>query len=80
VCEALVSPSYSASPAAFAGRERGWPGPIPGTSKLSRLEENIGAAAIELMSDDLREIESTASKITVQGARYPEHLERMTNR
>src|SRR5438034_9039825 len=57
-----------------------WIVPIPGTTKLHRLEENIGAAAIELTSDDLREIESAASKITVQGARYPEKLERMTGR
>jgi aryl-alcohol dehydrogenase-like predicted oxidoreductase len=55
-----------------------WIVPIPGTRKLERLEENVGAAAIELASDDLREIESAASKITVQGARYPEHLERMS--
>jgi aryl-alcohol dehydrogenase-like predicted oxidoreductase len=55
-----------------------WIVPIPGTRKLERLEENIGAAAIELTSDDLREIESAASKIPVQGARYPEHLEQMT--
>jgi aryl-alcohol dehydrogenase-like predicted oxidoreductase len=54
--------------------------PIPGTTKLHRLEENIGAAAVELTSDDLREIESAASKITVQGARHPEELERMTGR
>lgn len=58
--------------------ERPWVVPIPGTRKLKRLEENIGAAAVELTSDDLRDIESAASKITVQGARYPEHLERMT--
>jgi aryl-alcohol dehydrogenase-like predicted oxidoreductase len=56
-----------------------WIVPIPGTRRLERLDENIGAAAVELTSDDLREIESAASKITVQGARYPEHLERMTN-
>jgi aryl-alcohol dehydrogenase-like predicted oxidoreductase len=55
-----------------------WIVPIPGTTKLHRLDENIGAAAIELTSDDLREIESAASQITVQGARYPEHLERRT--
>ncbi len=55
-----------------------WIVPIPGTTKLHRLDENIGAAAIELASDDLREIESAASQITVQGARYPEHLERRT--
>ena len=55
-----------------------WIVPIPGTTKLHRLEENIGAGAIELTSDDLREIESAASKIKVQGARYPEKLEKMT--
>jgi aryl-alcohol dehydrogenase-like predicted oxidoreductase len=54
--------------------------PIPGTTKLKRLEENIGAAAIELTQDDLRDIEGTASEINVQGARYPEKLERMTGR
>jgi aryl-alcohol dehydrogenase-like predicted oxidoreductase len=54
--------------------------PIPGTTKLHRLEENIEATAVELTADDLREIESAASKITVQGARYPEHLERRTGR
>ncbi len=58
--------------------QKPWIVPIPGTTKLGRLEENIGGAAVELTSDDLREIESAASKITVQGARYPEHLERMT--
>jgi len=57
--------------------QKPWIVPIPGTTKLSRLEENIGAAAIELTSDDLREIDSAASKITVQGERYPEHLQRM---
>jgi aryl-alcohol dehydrogenase-like predicted oxidoreductase len=57
-----------------------WIVPIPGTTKLSRLEENIGAAAIELTSEDLREIDSAASKITVQGARYPENLEQLTGR
>jgi len=58
--------------------QKPWIVPIPGTTKLHRLEENIGAAAIELTSDDLREIESAASKIKVQGARYPEKLEKMT--
>jgi len=57
-----------------------WIVPIPGTRKLARLEENIGAAAIELSIDDLRGIESAASKIAVQGARYPEEMERMTGR
>jgi len=52
--------------------------PIPGTTKLSRLEENIGSVAIRLTADDLREIDSASSKITVKGDRYPEHLQRMT--
>ena len=60
--------------------QKPWIAPIPGTTKLHRLEENIGAAEIELTPDDRREIESAASKITVQGARYPEHLEQMTGR
>src|SRR5437867_1466575 len=54
--------------------------PIPGTTKQLRLEENVGAVDVELAPDDLREIESAASKITIQGARYPEHVERMSNR
>ena len=57
-----------------------WIVPIPGTTKLKRLEENIGAAAIEVTRDDLRDIENTASEINVQGARYPEKLEQMTGR
>jgi aryl-alcohol dehydrogenase-like predicted oxidoreductase len=60
--------------------QKPWIVPIPGTRRLERLEENIGAAAVELTPDDLREIERVAAQITVQGARYPEHLERMTNR
>jgi len=60
--------------------QKPWIVPIPGTTKLHRLEENIGAAAVELTADDLREIESAAAKITVQGARYPEHIEAMSNR
>jgi aryl-alcohol dehydrogenase-like predicted oxidoreductase len=60
--------------------QKPWIVPIPGTTKLDRLDENIGAASIELTPDDLREIESAASKITVQGARYPEKLEQMTGR
>jgi len=60
--------------------QKPWIVPIPGTTKLHRLEENIGAAAIELTSDDLREIENAASKITVQGARYPEKQAQMTGR
>jgi aryl-alcohol dehydrogenase-like predicted oxidoreductase len=60
--------------------QRPWIAPIPGTTKLHRLEENIGATAVTLTADDLREIDTAASKIDVQGARYPEQLERMTGR
>jgi aryl-alcohol dehydrogenase-like predicted oxidoreductase len=60
--------------------QKPWIVPIPGTTKLHRLDENIGAVAVELTPDDLREIDGAASKITVQGARYPENMERMTGR
>src|SRR5882724_4642821 len=60
--------------------QKPWIVPIPGTTKLRRLEENLGAAEIELTADDLREIESAASKIKVKGARYPERLEQMAGR
>ena len=60
--------------------QKPWIVPIPGTRKLERLDENIGAVAVELTSDDLCEIDSAASKITVQGARYPENLEQLTGR
>jgi aryl-alcohol dehydrogenase-like predicted oxidoreductase len=60
--------------------QKPWIVPIPGTRKLERLDENIGAVAVELTSDDHREYESAASKITVQGARYPEQMEQMTDR
>ena len=60
--------------------QKPWIVPIPGTTKLHRLEENIRAAEVELTLEDLRDIENAASKITVQGARYPEHIERMSNR
>lgn len=60
--------------------QKPWIVPIPGTTKLHRLEENIGAAAIELTPDDLREIEGATSSIEVEGARYPEELEALTER
>src|SRR5436305_13374775 len=60
--------------------QKPWIVPIPGTTKLHRLEENIGAAAAELTSDDLREIESAVSNVAVQGDRYPERLEQLTGR
>jgi aryl-alcohol dehydrogenase-like predicted oxidoreductase len=60
--------------------QKPWIVPIPGTRKVGRLDENIGAVAVEFSSDDLREIERAASEITVQGARYPEELERRTGR
>ena len=58
--------------------QKPWIVPIPGTTKLARLEENIGAVAVQLTSDDLRDIESASAKITVEGARYPEAIEKMT--
>jgi aryl-alcohol dehydrogenase-like predicted oxidoreductase len=60
--------------------QKPWIVPIPGTTKLHRLEENIGAAVVELMREELRIIDSAVSKITVQGARYPEHLQRLVGR
>ncbi len=60
--------------------QKPWTVPIPGTTKLHRLEENIGAAAIELTQEDLRQLESAASKIPVQGARYPEELQKLVGR
>jgi len=60
--------------------QKPWIVPIPGTTKVSRLEENLGAVNIKLSTDDLREIDSAASKIKVEGARYPEHLQKMVGR
>jgi aryl-alcohol dehydrogenase-like predicted oxidoreductase len=60
--------------------QKPWIAPIPGTTKLARLEENLGAVNLQLSPDDLREIENAASKITVQGARYPERLQQMIDR
>jgi len=60
--------------------QKPWVVPIPGTTKLERLEENVGAVGVELTSHDLREIDSAASKITVQGARYPEELQKLVGR
>ncbi len=58
--------------------QKPWIVPVPGAKRLDRLEENIGAAAVELTAGDLAAIESAAARIEVQGARYPEHLERQT--
>jgi aryl-alcohol dehydrogenase-like predicted oxidoreductase len=81
---AVIGKRKKATPAqialAWLLAQKPWIVPIPGTTKLHRLEENIGAATIELKPADLREIASAASKITVQGARYPEHLDRLTGR
>jgi len=60
--------------------QKPWIVPIPGTTKLDRLDENIGAVALELTADDLGEIDSAAAQITLEGARYPEKLEQMTGR
>jgi aryl-alcohol dehydrogenase-like predicted oxidoreductase len=79
---ASIAERKQATPAqialAWVLAQKPWMVPIPGTTKLARLEENNGAAAIELTPDDLREINSAAAKISVQGARYPERLEQMT--
>lgn len=81
---AKIAKQKKATPAqmalAWLLAQKPWIVPIPGTTKLHRLEENIGAVAVELTSDDLREIDRAASKITVQGARYPEKMEQMTGR
>jgi aryl-alcohol dehydrogenase-like predicted oxidoreductase len=58
--------------------QKPWIAPIPGTTKLARLEENIAAVPVDLTPEDLRDIDAAASKITVEGARYPEQLEKMT--
>jgi aryl-alcohol dehydrogenase-like predicted oxidoreductase len=80
---ARIAKAKQASPAqialAWLLAQKPWIVPIPGTTKLSRLDENIGAVSLELTPDDLREIETAASAITVQGDRYPERLEKMTN-
>ena len=77
-----IGESKNATPAqialAWLLAQKPWIVPIPGTTKLNRLEENIGAVELELSDDDLREIDSAASKITVEGERYPEQLQRMT--
>ena len=79
-----IAESKKATPAqialAWLLAQKPWIVPIPGTRKLERLDENIGSVALELTSDDLREIDSAASKIKVEGARYPENLEKMTGR
>jgi aryl-alcohol dehydrogenase-like predicted oxidoreductase len=65
---------------AWLRAQKPWIVPIPGTTKLHRLEENLAAASVELTGEDLREIENGASQITAQGARYPENLQRLVNR
>ena len=81
---ARIAEQKKATPAqialAWLLAQKPWIVPIPGTRKLERLDENIGAAAVELTPDDLREIDSAASQITVEGARYPTRLEQMTGR
>ncbi len=79
---ARIAAKKKATPAqialAWLLAQKPWIAPIPGTTKLARLDENIGSVAVELTADDLREIESAASKIKVEGDRYPERLEKMT--
>jgi aryl-alcohol dehydrogenase-like predicted oxidoreductase len=80
----VIAERRSATPAqvalAWLLAQKPWIVPIPGTTKLERLDENIGAAAFELTAEDLREIERAAEQITVQGDRYPEHLKALTGR
>jgi aryl-alcohol dehydrogenase-like predicted oxidoreductase len=80
----LIAERKKATPAqialAWLMAQKPWIVPIPGTTKQERLEENLGAVAIKLTSEDLREIDSAAAKITIQGARYPEALEKRTGR
>lgn len=75
-----IAANKNATPAqvalAWLLAQKPWIVPIPGTTKLHRLEENIGAASIELTANDVQQIESAASKIVIQGARYPEHLQK----
>ncbi len=80
----LIAQKKNATPAqislAWLLAQKPWIVPIPGTTKLSRLEENLGSASVALTPEDLNEIESAACKIVIEGARYPEHLEAMTGR
>ena len=79
-----VAARKNATPAqialAWVLAQQPWIVPIPGTTKLHRLQENMGAVAVELTPDDLREIDSATAQINVQGARYPEHLQRLVGR
>jgi aryl-alcohol dehydrogenase-like predicted oxidoreductase len=79
---ATIAKRKNATPAqialAWLLAQKPWIAPIPGTTKLNRLEENIGALSIQLTPEDLREVDAAASKIQVEGARYPERLEKMT--
>ena len=81
---ASVGKRKNATPAqialAWLLAQKPWIVPIPGTTRLSRLDENIAAAEIELTTSDLHELDTAAASITVEGDRYPEHLEQMTNR
>jgi aryl-alcohol dehydrogenase-like predicted oxidoreductase len=81
---AAIGEQKQATPAqialAWLLAQKPWIVPIPGTTKAARLEENLGATAVELTADDLRDIEDAASRITMQGARYPEDIEKMTGR
>jgi aryl-alcohol dehydrogenase-like predicted oxidoreductase len=78
-----IAKAWNATPAqialAWLLAQKPWIVPIPGTTKLHRLEENIGAVALELSKDDLDQIDAAAAEIKIEGARYPEHIEKMTN-
>ena len=74
------APPRRRSRSAWLLARKPWIVPIPGTTKRHRLDENLAAADLELTTDDLRDIDTAAAAITIHGARYPEHLEKMSNR
>ena len=74
----MVTPAQIAL--AWLLAQKPWIVPIPGTTKLSRLDENLGAAEVELTHSDVREIAEASAKVTVEGARYPEHLQKLVGR
>ena len=84
ICSARIATAKGATPAqialAWLLARKPWIVPIPGTRRLERLEENLGAAALELSAEDVREIDEAAARVAVVGARYPEVMERLIDR
>ena len=79
-CTTTVNPGVFAIALAWILAQKPWMVPIPGTTKLHRLEENIGAAAVQLTPGDLAKVENASSRIKVEGARYPENLQKLVNK